>query len=323
MVKAQKMLAVVFGLTFILVVGVIGMPIVNRSVRSANEGYKGGNTIYQVTPGTPNTQNNLPLNQTGADPDKDLPALTKFVYVIMPFLRPANNQNSSSGPIAQNNIVSNTNIRLSPTIGPTSQPSTVQNNTNTSGGGGTGGGSQGQAGIEPGASTPTPTPFNIVYVPTPTPVTQIEIVFEDEGGDFGTYIPPDVPPINTEWLRYINHQDNFAIDIPADWIVVKSLYNGHESVTLYNPADAGKFDKPSIAFVGWPANYLNSAAKYTGSIILRDVPGTIYTTGFLGPSSIAAVFSLPNGYFALGSSISDPIFIYVFDHMLRSIDFSP
>lgn len=325
------MLAVVFGLTVILVVGVVGMPIVNQSARSANEGYRGGNTVYQITPGMPAEQGDLPQESVQADPDRDLPALTKFVYVIMPFLRPANDQSKQTASVARPAVQANTYVELSSTGVPTGQANPIQNTSinsqsGSNGGGSTGEGSQpgGQAGgVEPGASTPTPTPFNIIAVPTPTPVTIIDIVFEDEGGNFDTYVPPTEPPIDTGWLRYTNYQDNFSIEIPSDWKIVKSIYNGHESVTLYNPADDGKFDKPSISFVGWPENYLRSAAKYTGSIILNDVRGTLYTSGFLGPSSIAAVFTLPNGFFAIGSSISDPIFIYVFDHMLRSIDFSP
>lgn len=327
-VKGQKMLAVVFGLTVILVVGVVGMPIVNRNARSANEGYRGGNTVYQVTPGMPAEQGYMAEEPNQTDSDRDLPAFTKFVYVIMPFLRPANDQSRQTAPVTVNTTQTNNNLAISPTTVPIGQTDPGQSNSiNPQSGGSSGGNGQssgGQAGgAEPGASTPTPTPFNIIAVPTPTPVTIIDIVFEDEGGSFGTYVPPTEPPIDTGWLRYTNYQDNFSIEIPSDWKIVKSIYNGHESVTLYNPADEGKFDKPSISFVGWPENYLKSAAKYTGSIVLNDIKGTLYTSGFLGPSSIAAVFNLPNGFFAIGSSISDPIFIYVFDHMLRSIDFSP
>lgn len=325
MVKGQKMLAVVFGLTVILVVGVVGMPIVNRSARSANEGYRGGNTIYEVTPGTEAVQGDLPEQAVQNKQDNGGSALTKFIYVILPFLKPGVQTNNTQIITPSRAPASVSPLSITP--GANGQSDPAQNNSNQNSGTGNGGGDsqgsgQGSGGLD-GASTPTPTPFNIIAVPTPTPVTIIDIVFEDEGGNFDTYVPPTEPPIDTGWLRFTNYQDNFSIEIPSDWKIVKSIYNGHESVTLYNPADDGKFDKPSISFVGWPENYLRSAAKYTGSIILNDVRGTLYTSGFLGPSSIAAVFTLPNGFFAIGSSISDPIFIYVFDHMLRSIDFSP
>ena len=103
---------------------------------------------------------------------------------------------------------------------------------------------------------------------------------------------------------------------------MKSIYNGHENITLYEPGDEGNIDKPSIAFVGWKADFLASSASYTGQIMLNGVPGTIYTNGPLGLSSISVVFQYTYGYFALGSSTSNPVFIYVFDHMLHSIDFN-
>jgi hypothetical protein len=155
-----------------------------------------------------------------------------------------------------------------------------------------------------------------------SPECEVNLVFVDENGEYWTYVPPEIPPINVTWVRYINYQDNYSIEYPSEWEVIKSDYNGHESITLYMPGDPANIDRPSIAFVGWRANYLSSTAKYTGKITLNGTPGTIYTNGPFGKSSVGAVFQYSKDYFALGSSASDEIFIYVFDHMLRSIEFN-
>lgn len=157
---------------------------------------------------------------------------------------------------------------------------------------------------------------------TPTPVTDIQIIFINQNGGFETYVPPAIPPVNVEWSRYINYQDHYAIDIPTNWRVVKSPYNSHEGVTLYLPdIDPNTVDIQSIAFVGWQMDYLGSSAKYSVPIIVNGVPGILYTSGSMGRSPIATVFHYANGYFAIGSSISDEVFIYIYYHMLRSLNF--
>jgi hypothetical protein len=154
-------------------------------------------------------------------------------------------------------------------------------------------------------------------------VTDIEIVFKDSDGNLHTYEPPITPPISVNWVRYVNNQDHYSIDYPADWQVTKTIYNGHEGIFLYMPGiNPNSKDAQSIAFVGWKADYLISSSTYANQILLNGIPGTIYTNGPLGSSSIAAVFHYANGYFAIGSSSSDEVFSYIFDQMLRSLIFT-
>jgi hypothetical protein len=340
----QKILFTIIALTIAMLITIIGMPVISNKAIYKNPGNTTSNQSPDQKINSPSSKSSVadtssPSNSSSIQPsaNSEPNLFTKFIYIILPFMRPNQDQaqNQSQNSSASNANNNSTQPALSqsqqqPTIstississGGSGGDSTGGNNNQGSGSsGGSGGTSGGYTGPMSYTPTPTPTPINIVYVPSPTPVTDIDLVFEDEGGDFWTYTPPDDPPIDSQWSVYTNYQDNYSIEIPSDWQIIKSDYNGHESVILYNPDSANTVDKPTIAFVGWQANYLSSSAKYTGQIILNDIPGTIYTNGFLGPSSIAAVFKLPNGYFALGSSITDPVFIYVFDHMIRSVQF--
>jgi hypothetical protein len=307
-VVEQKWLFGIFGVILIMGLGVVILSFGDDTRRQGlrNDGFN------QTSP-----QNSSQIDPrsvqvpVGAPEPTDVPLTTRFIYFIQSTLGQEENLN-------QNGAQSGSGGRGLKT-GNNGQTSSVENASNDTtgqtGGAGNAGGSSsgGQGGSQGGQGASGP---------TPTPPTDIEIVFVNENGEFWTYVPPAVPPIDVNWLRYTNHQDHYSIEFPADWLVVTSYYNGHEGITLYRPGASGSIDKPSIAFVGWKANYLSSTAKYSGQIVLKGTPGTLYTNGPLGPSSVAAVFEYPNGFFALGSSISDPVFIYVFDHMLRSLEFN-
>lgn len=183
---------------------------------------------------------------------------------------------------------------------------TVQTSTNTQG-----------SGQSTSAVNPT------LNVPTISNVTNIQINFQAENGQIQTYAPPSEPPIEINWARYINQEDHYAIDYPSGWQMIKAEYSGHEGISLYMPEeDPSNENTRSVAFIGWNINYLSNTTTYTTSIMLNGVPGTLYTNGPIGNSSISVVFQHPYGYFALGSNSSDQTFLYIFDHMLRSISFN-
>lgn len=300
----QKLLFIVFAVILIMVLYVGGL-----SLNTNDKETKTLNNQPLNQSAARNSQQSVPLSANAPSPT-NIPLTTKFIYFIGSFFK------ATPGPTLSpsQNYRSKGQSAVYPTS--TQQQTTSNNSANQSGNSGGGYSPGSQAGSEQEAQQDVPT---LTSAPPPT---SIDIVFINENGGYFTYVPPDVPPIDVTWVKYINYQDHYSIEYPVDWLVVKSSYNGHEGITLYMPGDQGNIDKPSIAFVGWNANYLTSTAKYTGQIILNGTPGTIYTNGPLGPSSIAAVFQYPNGYFALGSSTSGSIFIYVFDHMLRSLEFN-
>ncbi len=313
LIVQQKMLFIIGAIIFVMLVSVVSMSFI-----SSNTKYKAVNDKTQSQLNTQDYQqaSQLPAN---APTPTDPPLMTKFFYFIGGFFSPGRNT------IQTQNQYSNSGGQYSQSGSQTStQNVSTQQNANagssnqSANSGGSGGGS-GSSSTDNQQGSELNNPANSV---TPTPVTDVQIIFKNEEGDYFTYIPPAIPPVDVIWMRYINHQDHYAIDYPSDWQMVKSNFNGHEGITLYMPGDAGNIDKPSIAFVGWKADYLSSSASYTGPIIVSGTPGTIYTNGPLGLSSISAVFQYANGYFALGSSASNPVFVYVFDHMLRSLDFN-
>jgi hypothetical protein len=161
-----------------------------------------------------------------------------------------------------------------------------------------------------------------------TPSTPIEIIFKTPDGGTEIYTPPATPPVDVTWGRYTNPDDRYSIDYPTNWQVVKTAYNGHEGVSLYlpgtNPSD------PNVQYIGFglATYYLlpgqNSQQNtYSYPITVGSTNGTMDTQGVLGNGSMAAVFSYEQGSFGLGSNVSDPDFIYVYNHMLQSLTFGP
>lgn len=308
----QKILFIITGVILIMIISLAGMSLL------------GGSSTQKTIPTSPTA--NIPSNQTNPNsspsdigsstpPPSNAPLTTKFIYFIGGIFNPTKKSSSTSNQATNS---PNRNYQKSTlTPAPTSPISSVGSVTNTTGSSGKGSSSSTNNGGQQSS-----TGQNNSVIATPTPITEINIVFKQENGEYWTYVPPAVPPIDTQWVKYTNYQDHYSIEYPSGWIVAKSSYNGHEGITIYMPGDSGTIDKPSIAFVGWKADYLNQSASYTGQIFLNGTPGTIYTNGPFGISSIAAVFQYQLGYFALGSSASNDIFLYVFDHMLRSLDFN-
>lgn len=313
-IQKQKVLCGVVVLCLMMIIAIVVISNTGSETKKVKTG------AYYPQP-TNNPQQNLPAGSQANIPAEfspsptDSPWTTKFIYFIGSVFTP-----KSPSPSPGQNRYGYTGSRRVNISNAPGQNQTQDGSGNNSSGGGGGGGSPGGTG---GSQNNSPNnPGGNPNYPSPTPVTDIKIVFKNQDGTYFTYVPPAVPPVDVSWLRYINYQDHYAIDYPANWQMVKTTYNGHEAITLYSPTDANNIDKPSLAFVGWKADYLTSSANYTGTITLNDIGGTVYTNGPLGLSSVAAVFQYKYGYFAFGSSSTNPVFIYIFDHMLRSIDFN-
>ncbi len=157
---------------------------------------------------------------------------------------------------------------------------------------------------------------------------QIQIIFKTSNGGTQAYVPPSTPPVAVTWKRYINVADRYAIDYPANWQIIMTQYNGHEGMSIYLPgSDPGS---PGVQYIGFGlANYYllpaGNSQQYTYSypVTVSNINGTMYTQGVLGSGSIATVFPYNQGFFGMGSSISNATFIYIYNHMLQSLSFGP
>ena len=154
------------------------------------------------------------------------------------------------------------------------------------------------------------------------------IIFKTPDGGYQTYTPPDTPPVDITWDTYVNAADRYSIAYPSNWQVVKTEYNGHEGISVYAPGTDPK--DPSTQFIGFgfASYYLlpqgsSEQSTYSYPITVDGINGTMYTQGVLGSGSIAAVFQYAQGSFGVGSSVSDPDFIYIYNYMLNSLNFGP
>lgn len=156
----------------------------------------------------------------------------------------------------------------------------------------------------------------------------VPIIFKTPDGGTQEYFPPATPPIDISWGRYVNSDDRFSIDYPSNWQVVKTSYNGHEGVSLYPPGSNPNAPNAQYIGFGLASYYLlpsqnSQQSTYSYSIVVGTTNGTMYTQGVLGNGSVAAVFKYEQGSFGLGSNVSDPDFIYVYNYMLQSLTFGP
>lgn len=158
--------------------------------------------------------------------------------------------------------------------------------------------------------------------------TPIQIIFESPDGGTQVYTPPATPPVDVTWGRYVNTNDRYAIDYPINWQVVKTDYNGHEGVSLYAPGTDPT--NPNAQYIGFglASYYLLPAGQsqqnsYSYPVTIESIAGTMYTQGELGTGSMALVAQTAQGYFGMGSNISSPSFIYIYNYMLQSLTFGP
>jgi len=158
--------------------------------------------------------------------------------------------------------------------------------------------------------------------------TPIQIIFKTPDGGTDVYTPPSTPPVDVTWSRYVNAADRYSIDYPPTWQLVKTAYNGHEGISLYQPGSDP--NDPNVQYIGFglASYYLlpagdNQQNTYSYPVTISGINGTMYTQGVLGTGSIALVAQTAQGYFGMGSNISSPAFIYVYNHMLQSLNFGP
>lgn len=218
-------------------------------------------------------------------------------------------------PLSPTTRITHTSPTASPTQGtwPTSKPVSP--------------GTTSQPAIVPSGGTQPASPANPTYAapntnPTSVPSSGPQIVFIGPNGQPQTYTPPATPPVAITWARYTNQLEHYAIDYPSNWQIVTTQYRGHDAVFIYAPSvDLSDPDVQYISY-GWSTYFYPPAASYVGSFTLDGVPGTIYTNGAIGSSFIAGVFNYANGFLVLNNNVSDATFVYIFDHMLLSLDFN-
>lgn len=160
---------------------------------------------------------------------------------------------------------------------------------------------------------------------SPTP---IPIIFKTPGGGTEVYVPPPTPPVATTWARYINADDRYSIDYPTNWQIVKTEYNGHEGVSLYLPGTNTSDQNAQYIGFGFASYYLlptggSQQNTYSYPVTISGINGTMYTQGELGSGAMALVVQTAQGYFGMGSNSSGPDFIYIYYHMLQSLNFGP
>lgn len=160
-----------------------------------------------------------------------------------------------------------------------------------------------------------------------TSETNIQIVFQSSDGQLETYVPPSTPPIEVTWLKYVNEQDHFTIDYPANFQIVKQQTNGHESVSIFQPnADINDPNQVYISFglsiyKLYPENGIKTDYVAT-PIKVTNISGTVYTHGPIGNSYIISIFPYLGGHFGLASATSGTELNYIYNHMLSSLVFN-
>lgn len=165
-------------------------------------------------------------------------------------------------------------------------------------------------------------------VDSSTQADNIKIVFQNPDGSTFTYIPPGTPPDEVRWGRYTNIKAKYAINYPVNWQFVYAIdTSGNEQILLYPPTqDVNDPNSHYIAF-GYsdsafnPVN-TNLSESYPTSIKVDGVPGTLYTNGEIGESSITSFLDYNSGSFGLMASKSDATFAYVYYYMLNSLTFN-
>jgi hypothetical protein len=161
-----------------------------------------------------------------------------------------------------------------------------------------------------------------------TGTNNVPIIFKTPDGGYQTYTPPDTPPVDITWSTYVNAADRYSIQYPSNWQVVKTEYNGHEGISVYAPGTDPSSPGTQFIGFGFASYYLlpqgsSEQSTYSYPITVDGINGTMYTQGVLGNGSVASVFQYASGSFGVGSSVSDPDFIYIYNYMLQSLDFGP
>jgi|GEM_PF-4548652 len=137
---------------------------------------------------------------------------------------------------------------------------------------------------------------------------------------------PTTPPPDILWQTYYNARENYSISYPTGWQATSTIYNNHEGVTLYPPPSIAQGGSEEIGFGISQFSYVmpdqttgNSSA--IADILVDGYPGKLYTQGSLQANTIAAVFKYGAFYFGLSGTTDNSDMIYVFSHMLTSLQF--
>lgn len=330
-IKQQKYLLGLGGVTTVFLIGIVVMSI---SARSSVQ--KGG--MSQSTQPTGIIRHESAAGQTSEKTQGQPASGVRDFFAF--FSKPQSRSESSgqSSPVANGSSPQSESTTEGSTFsgvrsswgntpvtgngsGTTGSSSTTQKTSQTSSA------TQSQSGSSQSQTTTGAKATSTPTAPTSTPVPpNIQIVFENPDGSTTSYKPPGTPPTEVKWGRYVSYQDHYAIDYPVNWQIDVGIVDGHEGITLYAPgANKNDPETPYIGF-GWSESYLVAASgsltnAYDTSLLISGIPGTLYTDGPLGSSFIASIFPYQNGYFGLGTNVSDATFAYVYYYMLHSLEF--
>lgn len=305
-IKKQKILTALLGVSILMLISIFFIP--GKKSQKSEDTYK-VNNLTNINPKVPDINKNKTSVVVSGSKEKESNKPLIFTWILSLF-----GKDSSSNTTASSYIIRKSSPIASESITPTSavqkQETSITNNLSNP--------SEKIEGLEKYSESSNQPVSN-----TNNQTTDIQIIFKDENGELMIYNPPSGSTISQGWLLYINKQDGFEIEIPDNWQINKTQYNGHEGVILYPPGeDISKVDVQSISFVPWQSDYLTTSATYTSPILINGISGNIYTKGIMGSSPVAAVLQPYKKYFALGSSSSDASFLNIFDHMLRSVKFT-
>ncbi len=161
-----------------------------------------------------------------------------------------------------------------------------------------------------------------------TDLSKVILYFQDPNGNLQQYVAPTAAPANLSWETYVNNSDYYTIEIPVNWQVVRTFYNGHEGVSIYpsgmNTALTIQDGLEAIGFgvsqYDYQVPYINqSQASSIAPITIDGYSGTIYTQGSFGMNTVAAIIRYGNYYFGIGATANSSETIYIFQHMLSSL----
>lgn len=178
-----------------------------------------------------------------------------------------------------------------------------------------------QGGSSQTSASPSPNQQNQPAQQISSPIV---IYFKDQNGQITKYVQPSDSPFATTWGRYVNTFDNYSIDYPSTWQLIKSISNGHEGISLYPPGvDPSSDSAPKIG-LGWAVIYTLPNTSATNPVLIQPVTvnganGTLYTQGAMGSTYIAGLFPNRGGYFGLISNTSSDQMVYIYSHMIGSL----
>ncbi len=164
--------------------------------------------------------------------------------------------------------------------------------------------------------------------PSNTDLSNVTLYFQDPNGNLQPYVAPTAPPANLSWETYVNTNDHYTIEIPVGWQVVRTLYDGHEGVSIYPPGmNINTSLQDGLVAIGFGVSqydyqvpYINqSQASSIAPITIDGYSGTIYTQGSFGMNTVAAILKYGNYYFGIGGTANSIDTIYIFQHMLESL----